>query len=212
MGRVWGWVRGLPRWAQILLAIVVVGGLVGAVSGDPPQEEANVSAGATTTSRRSEDDKRTTTTVQRETTTTTRFVTPTTTRRTSTTKRAAARSEAARCLQVPLKTVDQLSAGLNVQGGGFLRYARAVKSRDFSSAYFITADLEGSGLSGPDDLATWVTNKLEGDGVFYSVDSAAKEFSDWGDGSKTDSGFSMADDGAEESRKCADDAKSDADF
>ncbi len=48
-----------------------------------------------------------------------------------------------------------------------------------------------------------VTNDLNGGGLIYSVDAVAEEFSDWGPGGQTDAGFSMSDDGAQESVDCA---------
>jgi hypothetical protein len=77
-----------------------------------------------------------------------------------------------------------------------------VKSNDFASVYFISGDLQGSGLEGDGDIATFATNKLDATGLTLSVDAVATEFSDWPDVSTTNLGVSAGDDGYNESRKC----------
>lgn len=106
------------------------------------------------------------------------------------------------CMPVPHAVVKAIESGLTVQGGGKLRGAYAVKSRDFSSVYFISAEIQGPGLENNGDIGTWATNRLEVGGLIYTVDSVAQEFSDWGHGDKTDAQLSMDDDGAEDSAKC----------
>lgn len=114
--------------------------------------------------------------------------------------------EESRCRKVPTAVVDAISTGLEVEGGGKLRGARAVRSDDFERAYFVSADIQGPGLEGSDDIATWTTNRLGEGGLIYAVGGLANEFSDWGDGGETDAGFSLEDDGAEESIECAKEA------
>lgn len=106
------------------------------------------------------------------------------------------------CMAVPPAVVKAISTGLEVQGGGSLRFAQAVKSDDFESVYFVSADIQGAGLEGDDDVATWATNRLRVGGLTFAVDSVAQEFSDWGDADKTDANLTMDDDGAELSRDC----------
>ena len=67
--------------------------------------------------------------------------------------------------------------------------------------YFVSGDLDGEGLDGPDDIGTWVKSGplRVGRGLILSVDNVAKEFSAWGDAGKT---ISMSDDGAQESIDC----------
>jgi hypothetical protein len=77
--------------------------------------------------------------------------------------------------------------------GGFV-----VRSRDFKSVYFVSADLQGPGLNGKGEIATWATNKLRVGGLIYSADAVARAFFDWGRGP----GFSVGD-GFSESRSCA---------
>jgi hypothetical protein len=94
-----------------------------------------------------------------------------------------------------------------VQGGGQLKGAKAVKSNDFESVYYVSAELQGPGLEGSGDIATWATNSLKaGEGLILAADAVAKEFSDWGadvgEGSAPAETMSLDNDGAEESRAC----------
>lgn len=107
---------------------------------------------------------------------------------------------ATRCEAAPVAVVTAISTGLG--SGLTLRNAQMVRSDDFEEAYFVSADLQGPGLEGDDDVATWVTNNRSGGGLIFAVSAVAREFSDWGDGGQTDAGFSMSDDGADESAAC----------
>jgi hypothetical protein len=66
----------------------------------------------------------------------------------------------------------------------------------------VSADLQGSGLEGTDDVGTWATNRLRLGGLILAVDSVSEEFSDWGHVDTTDAQLSMSDDGAELSQEC----------
>jgi hypothetical protein len=109
-----------------------------------------------------------------------------------------------RCENVPPALVAAMEEGLELSGGGgSLTNAKAVKSNDFERVYFISADIDGPGLEGSDDIGTWVTNgTLQDSGLTLSVDNVAIEFSTWPDISTTDLEVSMQNDGAEESREC----------
>ncbi len=98
--------------------------------------------------------------------------------------------------------MDAISSGLKIGGGGTIRGAQAVRSTDFERVWFVSADLQGSGLEGKTDIATWATNDLNGAGAIYSVDAVAAEFSDWG----RPPSMSMSDDGAQASAQCARDS------
>src|SRR4051794_31082768 len=65
---------------------------------------------------------------------------------------------ASRCVVVRAAVRGAISTGLN--HGARLRAARAVRSRDFKSVYFVSADLQGPGLRGKNEIATWATNKM----------------------------------------------------
>jgi hypothetical protein len=111
-------------------------------------------------------------------------------------------SRDARCVNVPASVVRAIATGLTVEGGGSLRFAQAVKSSDFASVYFVSADIQGSGLEGSDDVGTWATNRLALGGLIFAVDGVAQEFSDWGHGDTTDADMTMADDGGDLSTEC----------
>lgn len=106
-----------------------------------------------------------------------------------------------RCEDVPDFIVQRLEDSLNTEGIT-LRNIKAVKSNDFESVYFISADLQGPGLEGENDIATFATNKLDYSGLTFSADYVAKEFSDWPLGSTTKFNISMSNDGAQESKDC----------
>jgi len=108
-----------------------------------------------------------------------------------------------RCVTVPSALVAAIEEGLTVSGGGTLRNARAVKSNDFEKVYMVAADIQGAGMEGNEQVGVWATNSLKGDGLIFSVDGQAKEFSDWGDGATTDANITQAADGVDEARECA---------
>jgi hypothetical protein len=107
-----------------------------------------------------------------------------------------------RCLNVPPTVITSIRSRLTAQGRPSLRYAQAVKSADFESAYFVSADIQAVGLDGSDDVATWATNRLRVGGLIYSVDAFANKFSLWPDGYQTNAKLTMIDDGAELSKEC----------
>jgi hypothetical protein len=107
------------------------------------------------------------------------------------------------CLPVPPELVSSIDHGLTIQGGGTFRNAKAVKSIDYETVYFISGDLQGAGLEGDADIATFARNgELDGSGMIIAVDEVANEFSDWGDGRTMKSPITMSDDGASQSQDC----------
>jgi len=101
-----------------------------------------------------------------------------------------------RCEVVGQALSGSIAAGLTVQGGGTLRGAQAVKSTEYDKVWMVSADIEGPGLGGKDNIGTWATNDLTGNGMIFSVNAVAREFSQWGPGLKP------SDDGVAESRAC----------
>jgi hypothetical protein len=92
--------------------------------------------------------------------------------------------------QALLEAIQSGVPGTQLEGGWL------VKSDDFSEAYFIAARVGTV-------TAVWVSNRTDGTGSIYSVNSEAEEISEWGSGSTTDAQFSMSDDGANEAASCA---------
>lgn len=121
----------------------------------------------------------------------------------NTAQQTAQTQKANKCEDVPADVVASLQEGANTKGTT-LRNAKAVKSNDFESVYFISADIQGAGLEGSEDIATFTTNKLEnGGGILMSVNNVAKEFFVFPDASTTDAKATMSDDGASRSQTCA---------
>jgi len=110
-------------------------------------------------------------------------------------------AESTRCIPADTSLTTPIANKLTVEGGR-IDYGRAVKSDDFENMYFVSAELEGTGLEGRDDVATWATESVGGAEAIYAVDDLAKEHSDWRDGSQTRFKLSLNQDGAKESRDC----------
>lgn len=111
-------------------------------------------------------------------------------------------AHAAKCKPVEPELVAAIEAG--VKPGLTLSNVYAVRSKSLAKGWMVSADLDGPGLAGPRDIATWAANKDEAPftGLIFSVDAVAKEFSDWGRPRGTIS-FSLGDHGFSHSRKCA---------
>jgi hypothetical protein len=99
------------------------------------------------------------------------------------------------CQDVPEPIAKSILSTLDK--GVTLGPTKAVKSSDFSEVYFISADLEGDGLTGKDDIATFATNSLGEPGMFYSVNGVAEQFSSLPKDKPT-----MNEHGAKESQDC----------
>ena len=82
-----------------------------------------------------------------------------------------------------------------------LENGQIVKSRDHNDIWFVSAELQGPGLTEPGDIGTWATTSPGGAEAIYSVDDIAKDHTTWRDGTAI-AGLSIEDDGAEESREC----------
>lgn len=111
----------------------------------------------------------------------------------------------ARCESVQPELIKIIESGLTVGGGGKLETASAsaVKSNSFKNVYFISAEIQGSGMEGQGEIGLWSTNSLTaGKGMIFSVNSMAREFSKWPDGTKSKAELSQFDDGAQESMEC----------
>jgi hypothetical protein len=110
---------------------------------------------------------------------------------------------ASRCLAVSEDTLSWIESGLT-DDNITLQNAQAVRSDDFEKVYFVSADLQGPGLEGAEDIATFAANNIDGSGLVLSVNAVAKEFTDWFHGDREGAQFhvTMSDDGARESRNC----------
>lgn len=104
------------------------------------------------------------------------------------------------CLDVPRALLDLIESTLTVYGGGTIPTGKAVRSRDYERIFFVSVRIEGAGMNGT--VATFATNRLDGTGVVYSVDGAAREFSQLGYGGTTQAEITMARSGARASQRC----------
>ena len=139
------------------------------------------------------------------TTSATAKVTTTTEPVSSTARATTTTAKSTRCLEVPADKVEGIATGL--KGGTTLRSAQAVKSKDYEKVWIISAEIEGPGVEGDDQIGTWASNGLTAsEGLILSIDGFAKQFSDWPDGSKSKAGFSQIDDGVKQSRECVKDS------
>jgi hypothetical protein len=109
---------------------------------------------------------------------------------------------AALCGPVPASVTEALQAALQVEGGGGLEEAAAVRSGAHENATFVSARITGPGLP-PAAVGVWLkTGSLEGPGLYFSVNSTAKAFSVFPDAATTDTQATMADPGAEDALRC----------
>src|SRR5215212_8047147 len=86
-----------------------------------------------------------------------------------------------RCVSVPTQVLEGIATGLTVDGGGYLRGGKAVKSRDLDDTWFVAADIEGPSLDGADQIGVWATHgiTLSDVGPIYPAEALADEFTDW---------------------------------
>jgi hypothetical protein len=106
----------------------------------------------------------------------------------------------ARCQLVDAVTVGELALALDP--GITIRNVYFVRSNDYQDTLFMSGDLEGPGLDGTGDIATFAIDQAQGaNSSFYEIDPLATQYSGWIPGSQKD--YSMTDDGAAESAECA---------
>src|SRR3989337_1796616 len=155
----------------IVLALLIVFGAIGALggSGDPGSSDDDVATATTSTD------------------------TTTTNATTALTTNAAAEEPSSDCVHVPEDLVAALEEGFNTEGTS-LRNAFAVRSDDLANAWYISGDLEGPGLDGDDEIATWAKGgDLEvGGGLLIASNAVAREFSDWGEAAQPGSQIGRA--------------------
>lgn len=110
-----------------------------------------------------------------------------------------------RCVPASPQQLAAIRAGVKgIQESNDVRDGYAVRSTDFQRAWFVAAKIFGPGAENGTDPGVWVmAGEQDNPAGIYSVNAFAREFSDWGDGSKTDAAFSMENDGAREAETCA---------
>jgi hypothetical protein len=118
---------------------------------------------------------------------------------------APAPAGASRCVPASAAQMKRIQAGVSGRqkfynaGTGW-----AVQSKDATPFWFVAANLCGAGHDTCVGPGVWaISGESDQPGLLYSVDPVAKEFSDFGDGSKTDPALDMSRDGAREAMECA---------
>lgn len=110
-----------------------------------------------------------------------------------------------RCEPASTAQADWIRVGVQgVQQSNDIGLAFAVRSADYVRVWFVAAMITGPGMEEGVGPGVWAMGGEEEDpnGVF-SANAFALEFSDWGDGARTDAEFSMERDGAREAEACA---------
>ena len=90
--------------------------------------------------------------------------------------------------------------GIVLQGGQ-LSHVQAVTAKAFRGMYFVSARVDGGGAV--DEVATWVTPRLEGTGPVYAVDATAALVSSFGAAVGKSLNLGADAPGAYKSRVCA---------
>lgn len=101
----------------------------------------------------------------------------------------------ARCTVATRSLSKALRVGLVT--GSWLRFPEGVRSRDYPSVYFVSAEVHPP-ASGAAQTATWATNAFSDRGAIFAINKAARMLSTWSTGAH----FAMSDDGAWLSQKC----------
>ena len=180
----WLWAAG-----SFLVALLLVVG-IGAMSSDTDDLAARVVT--TTTSTPS------TTAVEPTSTT----ASPSSSAPATAPRSTAPLATSGRCIPVDRAMLNGIATGLDPLTTGVLSNGWAVKSSDYKNVYMIAAVFRGAGF---ENVGVWASNSLQpGGGLIMAVDGYAQEFSDWGDGDKTDARIRSTDDGVSEAKKCAD--------
>jgi len=105
----------------------------------------------------------------------------------------------ARCLPADSNLIGQLGAALSP--GITVRNVYYVRSNELDHVLFLSAEVEGDGFEGPDDIGTWATDLASGGATYYEINDVAAQSGGWIPGSAR--GFTMTTDGAAESAQCA---------
>lgn len=109
------------------------------------------------------------------------------------------------CIRASDGQLEAVQAGVKgVDAANEVREAWAVKSKEFENVWMVAAYVYGAGIEQGAGPGVWA---IGGDPVsprmILAVDGMAKEFSDYPDASKTDAQITLATDGVEAAKKCA---------
>lgn len=120
-------------------------------------------------------------------------------------RQSSASVQTSRCESASAVQLEYINAGVKgVAPYNSVRSGSAVKSEDYVNAYFVAAKVYGPGIENGIGPGVWfITGDKDSPGLVFSVDSYAKEFSDFGHADRTDAEATMGSDGAREAERCA---------
>lgn len=104
------------------------------------------------------------------------------------------------CLDPSPHLLELIESTLEVDGGGSLGQAKAMRSSAHTNAFYVAARINGPGMDGV--VGIWATNQLDGSGLIFAVGGMANAFSSLGDGGTTRAAFSRNDRGAVGAERC----------
>jgi hypothetical protein len=110
-----------------------------------------------------------------------------------------------RCVPASAQQIDNIRTGVKgIQQSNDVKSVFAVRSKDYEKVWFVAAEITGPSIQPKQAIGLWaISGDLEAPKITLSVDGFALQFSDWGDGTKTDAQLSQFDDGAQEAIECA---------
>ena len=110
-----------------------------------------------------------------------------------------------RCMPASPAQLEAIRSGIkDVQSSNDVRKGFAVLSKDYQRVYFVAAKIYGPSMDNGAGPGVWaISGTGDNPGATFSVNSYAREFSNWGDGSKTQAAITMQADGAREAETCA---------
>jgi len=105
------------------------------------------------------------------------------------------------CRHVPPRVAEVLERRMSGGAGSGLRALRATASEDFPGIFYLSADVQGPGLRGAEDIATWVATGEADPRRILSAEPLATQASDWPASGREH--VRGGDEGYEISRECA---------
>jgi hypothetical protein len=110
-----------------------------------------------------------------------------------------------RCQPASAAQMANIRAGVEgVQASNTVKNGFAVKSRDLANVYMVAAKLYGPNMENGAGPGVWaISGDPSAPGLTMAVDGYAKSFTSYPDASKTQAAITLATDGVQEARACA---------
>lgn len=111
------------------------------------------------------------------------------------------------CVEVSQFTLDGIAQGVSgVQESNSLSRGAAAVASDREKVWFIAAEITGPGIEAGQAIGLWASNSDPSDelqdGLTFSVNAFALEFSDWADGTSIEAELSPTEPGAADAIAC----------